>query len=153
MSILSQYINSIKQIIDSQMTALDSQMTTLNDNLKFWADKYQGHLSVANISESGYKGILTKIQIKDTIAADALDATISINVDGAGAQIIALNTMYKFLFNSGARGDNISNYMHFQQGQTDQPAMTLQLNIPFQTSLVISISNADGFCIFWNEAI
>lgn len=144
--ILAEFINAIK-------LALGTLNSTLDANLNAFPDNYGGHLSVSNISESGYSGLLTKIQIQDSYDGSGnLDATISINVDGAGAQVIALNTMYKRTIVSNSSADNLSNAFD-TTASASIGAMTLQLNIPFQTSLVVSISNANGFCIFWHEKV
>lgn len=113
----------------------------------------RGRLSTSNITETS-SGILRKIQIKDTAVASALDATIAIDIDSQGAQTLNLNTMYKI--NSGVAnksGDNLSNFMDILNSATAQESMTLQLDLPYRASLDVTIANADGFCIFWEEDV
>ena len=133
--------NEIKAAIGLNTTAIDKILDPL---------RFKGKLSIGNITVSGTRGVLTKIQIQDSTTASTpfpFDATISINIDGAGAVVLSLNTMYR------AKGaiDSMSNALTVVSDS--DASMTLQLNLPFQTSLDVTITGDDGHAIFWNEEV
>lgn len=144
---LEEFLNEIKLEIED-----------LKNGNFLYPTKWRGHLSPSNISVSGYKGILKRIQIKD---AHVPNATITINIDSTGNKVIDLATMYNFT-NTTPTGagagvypgviDSLSNGI-FTNAALDTAVMTLHLNLAFQSSCVVNIANASGFCIFWDEEI
>jgi hypothetical protein len=111
----------------------------------------RGRVSVSNISETG-SGRLRFIHIQDSAVATNFNATITINVDGTGNQVIALNTMFK---SGEGAGESIGGKTDFVRSTSGASAdtMKLELGLNFRSSLVVSVSGADGFLIVWDEDV
>lgn len=117
----------------------------------------------SNVNYSG-SGKLRSIALRDTVDASLnLDATISINIDGAGAVSISLNNFIGAFSSASTGADNaypslkkdgdVFNITYDGKVQSESCAYGLDLNLHYQTSLVVTIANADNFIIVYDKEV
>ena len=103
-----------------------------------------------SVTVSNKSGTLRRIVVTDTsTGAGAWDATISINIDGLGAEVISITNF------------QVENLHANQAGEwVDDPAaagadgvFVFSTPMSFRSSLSITISNADGSIVVWDEDV